>query len=197
MLKFHELLLTYSQAGSEERKILDAKLWAEYGHDAAVFVLDMSGFSLLTQKYGIIHYLSMVSRMQVTVKPIIEHHGGQVVKFEADNGFARFPNPTDAIQAAIAINHTFNGMNLLTADEFDIVISCGIDYGKILLVEEGRDFFGNPVNRASKLGEDLAERGEILATEDAMEQVPEGTVKSRIINYSVSGISFKAHQIEY
>ncbi|MDP6353680.1 MAG: adenylate/guanylate cyclase domain-containing protein [Planctomycetota bacterium] len=197
MQKFHDLLLAYSHADPEEQKTLEAELWSEYGHEAAIFVLDMSGFSLLTQKYGVIHYLSMVSRMHVTVKPIIEHHGGQVVKFEADNCFARFPTPTDAIQAAIEVNHTFNGMNLLTAEEFDIVISCGIDYGKFLLVEEGQDFFGNPINRASKLGEDLAERGEILATQDAMDQVLEGAVKSRIVNYSISGISLAAHRIEY
>jgi class 3 adenylate cyclase len=197
MSEFHDLLLSYSHADAEEKKKLEAELWAEYGHEAAVFVLDMSGFSLLTQKYGVIHYLSMVSRMHVTVEPVIEHHRGQVVKFEADNCFAQFPNPVDAIQAAIAINHSFSGMNLLTAGEFDIVISCGIDYGKILLVEEGKDFFGNPVNRASKLGEDLADRGEILVTQEVMDQVPEGTVKSRVINYSISGISFDAHRIEY
>ncbi len=47
-------------------------LWAEYGAEYAVFVLDMSGFSLLTRKYGIVHYLSMVRRMQLTTEPIVK-----------------------------------------------------------------------------------------------------------------------------
>ena len=50
----------------------------------------MSGFSLLTRRYGIVHYLSMVRRMQEVTRPIVHDHSGSVVKFEADNGFAVF-----------------------------------------------------------------------------------------------------------
>ena len=49
-------------------------------------------------------------------------------------------------------------------------ISIGIDYGRLLLIGEV-EFFGDPVNTASKLGEDLAARSEILLTQRAMDQV--------------------------
>ena len=62
---FQELLLNFSQAEDlEVRRRIENKLWEEYGTEKAVFVLDMSGFSLLTRKYGIVHYMSMVKRMQ-------------------------------------------------------------------------------------------------------------------------------------
>ena len=31
---------------------------------------------LLTRKYGIVHYLSMVRRMQLTTEPIVKSYGG-------------------------------------------------------------------------------------------------------------------------
>ena len=56
--KFQDLLVNYSQAEDLElRQHIEAQLWDEYGMESAVFVLDMSGFSLLTRKYGIVHYL--------------------------------------------------------------------------------------------------------------------------------------------
>ncbi len=124
--KFQELLLNFSQSEemSERHKIEDT-LWGEYGAVYAVFVLDMSGFSLLTRKYGIVHYLSMVRRMH-------------------------------------------------------------------------EDCFGDPVNRASKMGEDLAAAGEILITKEAMQMIPaEAGIKAHEMNVSISGITIPAYMIEY
>src|SRR5204862_435063 len=71
--------------------------------------------------------------------------------------------------------------------ELDIRISVGIDYGPIL-VSDGSDCFGNPVNGASKLGEDIAAAGEILVTREAMAQVPPNAVAQRALTFSASGI---------
>lgn len=198
MEAFKQLLLDYGHtADRDERKDIESQIWTTFGTEAAVLVLDMSGFSLLTQKHGIIHYLSLVRRMHVTVEPIAERHGGQVVKFEADNGFLRFNTVADAISAAIEMNQAFADENTETPDMLDIRISCGIDFGEILLIE-GRDFFGNAVNRASKLGEDIAEPGEILVTREAMETTgDEGRFPSDEVPYTISGISIEVHRIAY
>src|SRR5512145_3556253 len=104
--KFHEMLLNFSQSEmTEERHKIEHSLWDEFGAEYAVFVLDMSGFSLLTRKYGIVHYLSMVRRMQLTTKPIVKSYGGSMIKYEADNCFAVFPDPLSAVNAAIAMQH--------------------------------------------------------------------------------------------
>lgn len=196
--KFQELLLNFSQSEKvlERHKIEDC-LWDEFGAEYAVFVLDMSGFSLLTRKYGIVHYLSMVRRMQLTTKPIVKSYGGSMIKYEADNCFAVFPDPLSAVNAAIAMQHAFRAANLLTADELDIHIACGIDYGKVLVIGH-EDCFGDPVNRASKMGEDLACSGEILVTKEAMQMIPaEAGIKARAMNVSISGITIPAYMIEY
>jgi len=196
--KFHEMLLRFSQSELvDERRRLEDSLWDEFGAEYAVFVLDMSGFSLLTRKYGIVHYLSMVRRMQVTTEPIVKSYGGFMIKYEADNCFAVFPDPLSAVNAAIAMQHAFSAENLLTSEDLDIHISCGIDYGKILIVGH-EDCFGDPVNRASKMGEDLAVAGEILVTKEAMQMIPANTgIKAREMNVSISGITIPAHLIEY
>ncbi len=196
--KFSDLLLNFSQSEiAEERHKIENALWAQYGAEYAVFVLDMSGFSLLTRKYGIVHYLSMVRRMQLTTEPIVKAYGGSMIKYEADNCFAVFPDPLSAVNAAIAMQHAFNAANLLTPDELDIHIACGIDYGKILVVGHD-DCFGDPVNRASKMGEDLACSGEILVSKEAMQMIPaEAGIKAHEMNLSISGITIPAYKIEY
>lgn len=196
--KFQEHLLLYSQTESnEERRSIEKTLWGDYGAEYAVFVLDMSGFSMLTRKYGIVHYLSMVRRMQLTTEPIVKSYGGFMIKYEADNCFAVFPDPLSAVNAAIAMQHAFSAANLLTSEDLDIHISCGIDFGKILIIGH-EDCFGDPVNRASKIGEDLAAAGEILITTEAMQMIPaEAGIKAHEMSVSISGITIPAYMIEY
>ena len=194
--KFQNLLLAFSQAEDlNERQRIENILWSEYGTERAVFVLDMSGFSLLTRKYGIVHYLSMVKRMQKTTEPIVKSYGGSMIKYEADNCFAVFPDPLSAVNAALTMQHAFEASNLMTSDDLDIYISCGIDYGKILVIE-GEDCFGDAVNRASKLGEDVASAREILITKEAMDMIPrEANVKGKKMSVSVSGLNITAYSI--
>jgi class 3 adenylate cyclase len=195
---FQNKLLNYSKETSEEgRGEIEAALWKTYGAEKVVFVLDMSGFSLLTRKYGIIHYLSMVRRMQLTAEPIVKTYGGSMLKFEADNCFAIFPDTLSAVHAAIALQLAFDASNLLTSDDFDVHIACGIDQGKILIVGN-EDCFGDAVNRACKLGEDVAAAGEILVTQDAIKTITtELDFKLREVNISVSGINIPAYAIGY
>ena len=194
--RFQELLLAFSQAEDiDMRKRIEKELWNDYGAEHAVFVLDMSGFSLLTRKYGIVHYLSMVKRMQLTTEPIVKSYGGSMIKYEADNCFAVFPEPLSAVNAALAMQHAFEASNLMTSDDLDIYISCGIDYGRILVIKD-EDCFGDAVNRASKLGEDVASAREILITKEAMDMIPrEVNIKARDMSVSISGINITAYSI--
>ncbi len=196
--KFQDLLLGFSQAEeTDARQRIESELWRDYGAEYAVFVLDMSGFSLLTRKYGIVHYLSMVKRMQLITEPIVKSYGGSMIKYEADNCFAIFPDSLSAVNAAIAMQHAFDASNLLTSDDLDIHIAVGIDYGKLLIIGH-EDCFGDPVNRASKVGEDIAAAGEILVTKEAMDTIPkEAGITAREMKVSISGINISAYAIGY
>jgi class 3 adenylate cyclase len=196
--RFQQLLLKYAENKTEAgRKKVEARLWERFGVHKAVLVMDMSGFSRLTLKYGIVHYLSMVLRMQLVSQPIIEQYGGQVIKFEADNCFAAFEQPIHAVEAAIALNLAFASINLFTVEELDIRVSIGIDIGDVLMIG-GPDYFGKPVNVASKLGEDIASPGEILVSKPAFQQIPaEAGIKGKLLQISASGVEIAAYSVSF
>ena len=194
---FQEILLKYAQESDPaRRKEAENTIWQKYGTECTAFVLDMSSFSLLTRKYGIVHYLAMIRRMQLTVQPIITDHGGMVVKFEADNCFASFPEPASAVRAATTTQHAIAAANLITPDDMDIHVSIGIDYGKTLVLED--DMFGEAVNRACKLGEDIGRANEILITKEASELIPDTSqFQRKPIEVSIGGVNFQAFQVVY
>lgn len=196
--RFEELLLQYAHDDSPaNRQEIETILWKDFGAVKSVLVMDLSGFSLLTQKYGVVHFLSMVRRMQIVSQPIIETAGGEVVKFEADNCFAMFNEPLAAVQAAILLNRAFDEINFYTQDQFDIRVAIGIDHGDVLLIG-GPDYFGETVNTASKLGEDEARPGEILITERALARIPaEAEVFAEPVQVDISGVTINAASVRY
>lgn len=195
MHRLNALLDHYLTAPREELPSIEQAVWSNFGVDRAVFVLDMSGFSKLTRRYGLVHFLSMVRRMQLVTLPIVQDHGGQNIKYDADNLFATFASTRDAIKAAIQIKEAFAKGNEITDDSRDIHVSIGIDKGRILLIP-GKDLFGDAVNIAAKLGEDLAEKDEVLVSAVAAAELGEGhgwQMEHR--SYHVSGLTIEAYAI--
>jgi class 3 adenylate cyclase len=120
-----------------------------------------------------------------------------LVKFEADNCFAMFEDVPSAVEAAIALNTAFTAINQFTDDEFDIRVSIGIDFGEVLLIG-GPDYFGDTVNRASKLGEDVAGPGDILLAEAALAQYPpDRQPAGERLDLSLSGLHLSALKLHY
>ena len=195
---FEELLSEYVEARDRPRREqIEARLWQEFGVTRAVLVMDLSRFSTMTERFGIVYNLSMIQRMQLTSRPLIEAAGGTLIKAEADNCFAMFDGVLPAINAAVAINKAFEDLNLRMQEEFDLRVGIGIDYGEVLLVG-GPDYFGVTVNQACKLGEDLAGPAQILITEAAFQHLPPGCdVRTEPLELSISGLSLSARRIIY
>jgi adenylate cyclase len=115
---------------------IDAKVSEIFGQTHAVLVMDMSGFSRLTIKHGIMHFLAMIHRMQAIVVPAIKEHGGEVIKTEADNVFAIFPEVKTALETAIDITRRLSAANTMLPDEMDMHGKFGIGYGELLILED-------------------------------------------------------------
>lgn len=151
-------------------------IWERFGTEGTVFISDMASFSSTSRNSGICHFLKLIQRARGIVAPIIADNNGTLLKCDADNCYAFFEKPDDAIRASFDINAAlFNSNDMFNLDEH-IFLAVGIDYGRILLIDDA-EFFGDPVNTASKLGEDLAKRADTLVTERALEratfEVPE------------------------
>jgi class 3 adenylate cyclase len=148
---------------------VDREIWDTFGETHALWVLDMCGFSRLTMRYGITHFLAMIHRLHGIVLPIVKRRGGHVVKTEADNVFATFPTVKAGVEAARDVQESLATANIFLPDDWDLHASIGVGYGEVLMLED--DFYGNELNLASKLGEDVAEEGETLLTEAAFERL--------------------------
>jgi class 3 adenylate cyclase len=165
-----EQLLARRNEHPERLHEIDREIWDAFGETHALWVLDMCGFSRLTVRYGITHFLAMIHRLHGIVGPIIRRHSGRVVKTEADNVFAVFPAVAAAVAAARDVQEQLATANAFLPEDWDLHASIGVGFGEVLMVEED-DFYGNELNLASKLGEDLADPGETLLTEAAHAQL--------------------------
>lgn len=170
-------------------QILDS-LWQDFGRTGAVMVLDMGGFSSTTKERGIVFYLALIARMQKIVEPLFHKHQGKVIKFEADNCFAVFDDVHHAVAAAFAIKDQVQTVNQSTPEEFDLVLKFGIDFGRFLSIHG--DFWGDPINCASKLGEDLAMGGEILVSARAIKRLKDSRETPEIEEFNISQIVIEA-----
>ena len=175
--EFDDLIAQFAEEPDPDKaESIRRGIWDKYGTDGTVFISDMASFSSTSRKIGVCHFLKMIHRARQIIAPIIEANGGTLLKCDADNCYAFFKHPDEAIRASFEVNSALFKAN----DEFGIAeqiyLSVGIDYGRVLLVGD-IDFFGDPVNTASKLGEDLAIREEVLVTRRAIEhsnfEIPE------------------------
>ena len=166
---FDRLIADFSDiADADEQETARTRIWDEYGTEGAIFISDMASFSSTSRKIGVCHFLKLIHRARQTIAPIITANNGTLLKCDADNCYAFFDRPDDAIRASFEVNSALFESNDRYPIGEQIYLSVGIDYGRVLLID-GVDFFGDPVNTASKLGEDLAIKAETLVTERAIE----------------------------
>ncbi len=193
MQRLYHLLDEYDLHTGADAKAAEQGIWDTFGVNCAALTLDMSGFSRMTRRFGIVHYLALVRRMQKTTAPLVAAWRGEVVKYEADNLFAIFPNAEDAVRCALAIHASFAASNVITSEDRDIHVSIGIAWGRILVVP-GRDFFGDAVNVACKLGEDLAAADQTLIDDGLRDHLPAqfDGVALEPVEFSVSGLTLHA-----
>jgi adenylate cyclase len=117
-----------------------------------------------------VHCLQVIYQSQKLVHPIISANNGELVKMEADSLLVHFPSTSDALRCAIGILESARNYNEGRCETEWILPCCGIDFGGILVVGSS-DIFGQAVNGASKLGEDIATQWEILLSKTALEMI--------------------------
>ena len=200
MKQFFALIDQLNASSAADHAAIEARIWAAHGVERAVMTLDMSNFSMFVRRNGILPYLCKIRRMHQATEPVVRSSHGEVVKYEADNLMAVFADCGDAVAAAVRINHAIAGVGSVAADAAageQLAVSIGIDYGRFLLIP-GEDCYGDAVNRAFKLGEDVARAGEILITEEVRKRLgdsPPYGFRQELL--SVSGIEMIAFRVQY
>jgi len=155
--------LSERSALPEQARAIDEALWAELGTELAILVSDMSGFTRIARAHGITHFLALHYQGLALARPLFAQHNGRLLKTEADNLIATFVSPIAAAHCARALQQASADFNASRPGDDRINFCLGLGYGRVLNLSN--DAFGDEVNFAYKLGEDLACAGEILATE--------------------------------
>lgn len=170
------LLEALDQRGDDPatREAFDEKVWAARGTEAAILVTDLSGFTKSTKLHGILHFLQIFRRCDVVCQPIIKRHQGWLMKHEADDLIAMFADPVSCLQAAMEMQKASIVDNHSRPGEDKWRMCIGMEFGEVLRLDD--DAFGDAVNVAFKLGEDIADPGEILIGPTAFGVIEEAEV---------------------
>ena len=191
---FKEYIATYRQCKDDvERENTRQKIWDTFGEKRATLITDMSGFTLKSHQYGSVHYLSMIAMVEEVVREVVTAHQGVVIKCEADNTFSVFEESEQALEASLSINKILQKENAFLEEKFHVDVACGIAYGRILVLEN--DIYGKSVIIASKLGEDVAKKGEILMSKEAYDSFDADTYTKTHTTLELSKVEVACYYI--
>jgi TolB-like protein/class 3 adenylate cyclase/Tfp pilus assembly protein PilF len=135
---------------------------------AAVFSLDMVGYSSLMEVDEAVTLARLESARTQTIAPAIARHHGRVVKGTGDGLLVEFSSAVDAVECAADIQQRMAERETGIPFEQRIQFRIGINVGDI--VDHDRDIFGDGVNVAVRI-QSLAGAGEILLSGSVYEQV--------------------------
>jgi adenylate cyclase len=170
--RLEKLIAERLRPGADKAEI-DARIWDLFGEEWAVMFTDLAGFSSGVASFGIIHFLQVIYESQRLLIPRIDADDGILLKVEGDSLLVIFRNVIKAIDCARAMQQACRDYSA-TRDAAEQVRLCiGLGFGRVLRIGD-RDVYGNQVNAAAKLGEDIARAGEILVTGAVRDAAGEG-----------------------
>lgn len=190
------LMRLLDELGEHPERIdeMTARIEEVFQQERTIMVLDMSGFTRATQQGNIISFLLSINQMQRLVVPVVQEHAGLLVRAEHDNLTCLFDRVEDAIEASTEVTGRLESANVILPSDKELYCSIGIGYGSILNVGN-EAIYGNEVNLASKLGEDIGGLGDVLLTPDAYERVRDGAWSFEDRKVSISGLELSYYAL--
>lgn len=193
-MKLLDFLLKQERDGVSADTIRSAA-WEKFGTKVAVLNIDSVGFSRTTKSHGIVHFLTRMAKARQCMSAILQEAKAIRFGYHADNCIAYFATPRLAVNAAIALQQGILDSGLTLNDTEKYGLCAGIGFGDLLYSETLDGYFGDEMNLASRLGEDVAERDEILLTQgayDALETDPSWAFDTRALDASGVHMSYYA-----
>lgn len=162
-----EMLRRYRGASPADRAAEEQAIQRRFAAEQTILIGDMPGFTWRTEAEGIVHYLSLIFGMREICARVIAEGSGYLYKIDADNLFVSFASPRDAVETALRIQHALRSFNAQLPERDRVELGIGLAHGAVLGID-GEDVWGQAVNFAAKLGEDISQGGEILAHESLL-----------------------------
>lgn len=194
MLTSREFFRLLRKRWKEGPKRID-KVIERHVDDYVVMMCDSSGFSRITAEHGILQFLSVMTVCYDGLIPLLEGFEGECLSHNADNILAVFKRPARAVEAAVAMHRWLARRNapLEEKDRFNVCI--GLHMGPVVRLKT--NVFGDVVNVAAKLGEDIAAKDEVLLTSPVADKV-KGRFDVRYARSAeIGGRTFELHRVHY
>ncbi len=164
---YHDFLAL--QQGDVSREEFQEK----YTWRRAILSLDMTGFTSSAIHVGEVESFLRIVDMQKVCIPVLQEFGADLVRCFADDIVALFEDPHAAIDAAFEVHRrVLRFRSSPHGTEHTSQCCVGIGYGSVFAIGPNLAQ-GDEMNRASKLGEDIARANETLITERAFESLKE------------------------
>jgi len=129
---------------------------------STIMFTDIAGYSSMVSRdeKGAMKLLSMHDKI---IEPILNDHGGKIIKKIGDSIFARFNSPLDGVETAIKIQQKLKTRNSISDSQNKFKIRIGLHIGNV--IEKDNDLFGHDVNLCSRI-ESIAPIGGIAVSND-------------------------------
>ena len=148
------------QVGALTVQDMDAK----YMYQAAILTLDLTGFTVQAMKQPQLNALLRILDAQKVCIPALQEHGATLIRAFADDLVALFDDPGHAVDAAFEVHRRVQAFNHSGLSSETPPLACiGIGYGDVYRIGPNLSM-GDEMNRAAKLGEDIARGNETLVT---------------------------------
>jgi len=148
------------QRGEMTNEAIDQK----YLYRKAILTLDLTGFTVQAMKAPQLRALLRILDAQKVCIPVLYEHGATLVRAFADDLVGLFDDPARAVDAAFEIHRRITVFNHSGFASDSPPLACiGIGYGDVYRIGPNLTM-GDEMNRAAKLGEDIARGNETLVT---------------------------------
>ncbi|MEX2253249.1 MAG: adenylate/guanylate cyclase domain-containing protein [Thermoleophilaceae bacterium] len=150
--------------------------------EVAILFTDLVEFSEWALKAGDTLAVDLLREVSWAVDPCVEGHGGKIVKRLGDGLMAAFPEPQEAVEAAI---ESCAAVQKVEVAGHRPELRAGVHLGKPRKV--GGDYLGTDVNIAARVA-DAAGGGEVLVSDVAAERLdPDGFKLKKRWRFSAKG----------
>jgi class 3 adenylate cyclase len=140
---------------------------SKYHTRASILCLDMTGSTETAMEAGELESFFRILDVQKVCGPVFRQFNACQIRAFADNFFVLFDDPHNALSAAFEVHRRielFNNSQLAGRNSAECCI--GIGFGEVYAIGVDQAM-GDEMNRACKLGEDIARGFETLITERA------------------------------
>lgn len=139
--------------------------------EVAILFTDLVGFSDWTLEAGDTMALELLRTIGGRTEPVVTAHKGRIVKRLGDGLMAVFPDPAEAVEAALEIVDALDGVEIAGHRP---QVRAGVHLGRPRRL--GSDYFGVDVNIAARVA-DAAGGGQVLISEAMRERLADADLR--------------------